>query len=343
MHLSKEVIAAAKIRAEKVTREALTAVIDLPGEIAVDPDKMARVTTPVAGRIERVMFAEGKAVKAHELLAVVRVVDLADRQAAVAAAAARSGAARANATRLEGLADKGLAAAQELADAKAHAEALEAEAQAAGERLRALDVSAEAKGSLLELRSPISGTVIARDAVVGQPADPARPIGTIADLAQVWFLGRVFESDLARVHLGAAAEVQLNAYPEERFAGHIELIGRQIDPVARTVVARIPLGNRKDTLRLGLFGTARIAASEAPRGEPALVTTEGAVTEINGKRVVFVHHPDDDFELHEVVVGRSALGKTEVLSGLREGEEVVVSGVFTLKSLVLKSTLAEDD
>jgi cobalt-zinc-cadmium efflux system membrane fusion protein len=157
------------------------------------------------------------------------------------------------------------------------------------------------------------------------------------------FLGRIFENDLAHVHAGAAAEVQLNAYAGERFEGRIELIGRRIDPVARTVIARIPLSNRQDLLRLGLFGTARISAGEARKGAPSLVVPRSAVTEIGGKSVVFVHHPDDDFELHEVVLGRAALGKVEVISGLREGEEVVVDGAFTLKSLVLKSTLGEEE
>ena len=165
----------------------------------------------------------------------------------------------------------------------------------------------------------------------------------LVDLDAVWFLGRVFESDLARVRAGADAEVQLNAYGAERFTGKIELIGRQIDPVARTVVARIGLQNRGDLLRLGLFGIARISGGEAQKGPPALVVPRSAITEIDGKSIVFVRHPDDDFELHEIVLGRSALGKVEVLSGLREKEAVVVEGVFTLKSLVLKSTLAEDE
>ena len=67
------------------------------------------------------------------------------------------------------------------------------------------------------------------------------------------------------------------------------------------------------------------------------------MTDIGGKTVVFVRHADDDFELHDVTLGDSALGKVEVLNGLREGELVVTEGVFTLKSVVLKSTLAEDE
>lgn len=76
---------------------------------------------------------------------------------------------------------------------------------------------------------------------------------------------------------------------------------------------------------------------------PALVVPRTALTEVAGKTVVFVHHKDGDFELHEVVLGASALGRVEIASGLREGEEVVTSGAFTLKSAVLKSTIAEEE
>jgi membrane fusion protein, heavy metal efflux system len=344
VHLAKEVIAGSKIKTAKVAREALAVVLELPGEIAADPDRTARIAPPVAGRIERVLFTEGAAVKARDVLAVIRVADLAERHSAFAGSTARSEAARANAARLDSLAAQGIASERERIAAHAEASALDAEARAAAERLRTLGLGTTGKaGSLIELRAPIAGIVVARDAVVGQPVDPDSSIATIVELGQVWFLGRLFENDLARVSVGAPAEVQLNAYPEERFNGPVELVGRQIDPVARTVTARIRLQNREDILRLGLFGTARIASGRAPAGAPSLVVPRSAVAEINGKPVVFVRHPDDDFELHPVVLGHAALGKVEVLSGLREGEEVVVDGAFTLKSLVLKSTFAEEE
>ncbi len=344
VHVTKEVVAGAKITTAPVVREALATVLELPGEIAADPDRSARVAAPIAGRIERIAFTEGAAVKARDLLAVVRVADLADRNAAFAGSAARAQAAKSNAKRLDALAAEGIASERDRIAAQGEADALDAEARAAAERLHSLGLGATGKaGSLIELRAPIAGIVVLRDAVVGQSVGPDHPIATIVELGQVWFLGRVFENDLARVAAGAPAEVQLNAYPDERFNGPVELVGRQIDPVARTVTARIRLQNRGDLLRLGLFGTARIASGTTQKGAPALVVPRSAVTEINGKPVVFVRHPDDDFELHPVILGRAALGKIEVLSGLREAEEVVVDGAFTLKSLVLKSTLAEDE
>jgi cobalt-zinc-cadmium efflux system membrane fusion protein len=204
-------------------------------------------------------------------------------------------------------------------------------------------MGAESAGSELAVRAPVSGVVISRDAVIGQPVTADETIAAIADLSEVLFLGRVFEMDLGRLQTGVRAEVQLNAYPKERFAGSIEYLGRQIDPVARTVTARIRLTNRNDLLRIGLFGTAQVSTAEEQKRGPVLVVSRTALTEIGGKSFVFVRHADDDFELHEVVLGESALGKVEIVSGLREGEQVVVDGVFTLKSAVLKSTIAEEE
>jgi cobalt-zinc-cadmium efflux system membrane fusion protein len=184
--------------------------------------------------------------------------------------------------------------------------------------------------------------VVARDAIVGQPVTADQTIATIADLAEVWFLGRVFEKNLGQVQVGAPAEIQLNAYPKERFTGSIEYLGKQIDPTARTVVARIRLTNRGDFLRIGLFGVARVGTGDEAKKKPVLVVPRSAVTEIGNKPTVFVRQPDGDFDLHEVVLGEGALGKVEVVNGLREGEQAVVEGVFTLKSAVLKNTFGEE-
>ena len=340
VRLIKKVIADAKIKTAPVTRETLAATLSLPGEIAADPDKSARVSTPVAGRLVDVRFKEGSAVKKGDVLAVVRVPEIGKVRSAYNATTAKAAAARANAERLGGLAEKGLASKQESVSAKAEADALEAEARALNEQLGALGWARreEAPSSRLGASRRARG----HDAVVGQPITAEQTIATIADLSEVWFLGRVFEKDLGRLKVGAKADVELNAYPKERFDGGVEYLGRQIDPVARTVTARIRLTNRDDLLRIGLFGTARVSTGEAGKQTPVLVVPRTALAEIGGKPVAFVRHADDDFELHEVVIGESSLGKVEIVNGLREGEEVVVEGVFTLKSVVLKDTVEDE-
>jgi cobalt-zinc-cadmium efflux system membrane fusion protein len=344
LRLDPQVIRDAKIETAPAVREVLAAVLDLPGEIAPDPDKTARVSALASGRLESVRFKEGEQVKKGDVLAVVKVPELGKIRSAFTAASSKAQAARANAERLRSLRPQGLSAEQEVLNAEAEAEALEAEARAASGQLSAMGMGARGASALLSLHAPITGVVVARDALVGQPVTPDQVIATIADLTEVWFLARVFEKNLGQIQPGAGAEIQLNAYPKEQFSGSIEYLGKQIDPTARTLVARIRLLNRGDLLRLGLFGVARVSASERQKDRaPTLVVPRSAVTEVGKKEVVFVRQPDGDFDLHEVILGEGALGKVQVLSGLREGEAVVVEGVFTLKSSVLRSTFGDSE
>lgn len=344
VRLDPDAVRDAGIKVAPATRERLVPTVSLPGEVAADPDRIAKVSAPITGRIERVAFKEGSIVKKGEVLAVLRVPDLGKVRGAYASTAAKAKAARAKADRLKDLSATQLASQQAYLDAKAEAESLEAETKALGDELAALGAgSGEGGPYLLSLRAPLAGIVISRDAVVGQPIDSERVLATVADLSQVWFLGRVFEKDLGRLRQDAKAEVQLNAFPKESFEGTLEYIGQQIDPFARTVTARVRVSNAAGRLRLGLFGAAKVEIQEVSEKAPVLVVPRSALLEVAGKTVVFVSHADGDYELHDVVVGDSAPGKVQIVSGLREGESVVVEGGFTLKSVVLKGTMKDED
>lgn len=342
IHIEASVADEAKIRTEVVRVGVLSRTTPLTGEVATNPNKTANVAPPVAGRIIDVGVQAGDKVQAGQVIATLRVADIARVRGESAAAAARAATTQANAARVQHLAEKGLASTQENLTAQSEAAAVSAEANALNEQVRALGADVRGNSDIV-LRSPITGVVLSRTAVAGQPISTGQSIAEIADLSEVWFLARVFEKDLEHVTPGAQAEITLNAYPERRFAGVVDYVAQQIDPVARTVLARIRVTNGDLALRVGLFGVARIAVSNGEARPPALLVPRNAITDIGKKPVVFVRQADGDFERHEVTLGESALGITEVVQGLREGEHVVVDGVFTLKSIVLKSALADED
>ncbi len=345
VRLSPEVMRDAGIADAPVQREALTETVQVVGEIAADPDRSAQVAARVAGTLEAVHFLEGDAVQAGELLATIRAPGLGSLRADLASLQARAAAARSNLARLEALAGRSMASQQELTTARAEAAALGAEASAAGQRLKALGLGNSGGNVVFSLRAPIAGLVTHRGVNRGQAVLPETTVAEIVSLEQAWFLARVFEQHVGQVQVGAAAEVVLNAYPDQRFTGTVINLAHQVDPATRTLTARIALANRDDLLRIGLFGAATIAVPPGPLAPaaPPLVVPRSAVTEIHDKPAVFVRHADDDFELHEVVLGASAPGKVAVLHGLREGERVVTAGVFTLKSVLLKATFAEEE
>ena len=196
--------------------------------------------------------------------------------------------------------------------------------------------------STLALVTPIAGSVVQLDAALGQIVEPSHTVATVADLSRVSFEAQVFEKDLARVEEGAPAEVRLNGYPDRIFTARVLSLSGRVDPQARTVTARLLLRDPGEKLRLGLYGTARVSVRSGDSREQLAVPLS-ALTDLGDAKAVFVRHPDGDFEVHVVRLGPSVGGFAPVLSGLREGEEVVVSGVHTLKSAVLKSTMQEEE
>jgi cobalt-zinc-cadmium efflux system membrane fusion protein len=346
VQLRPEVVKAAGIKTAATVSDSLPATVDLTGEIAADPDRSARLAARVSGRIVEVKAKEGDRVKAGQTIAVLESPELARARATLASASARAKVARLNADRLSRLESKNLASGQESAAAGAEASALDAEAAAAKQTLSAFGQGAdEARGggARVTIRSPLAGFVLSRDGVQGQTVTAEHVIAVVGDLDHAQFLGRLFEKDLARVKVGANAEVRLNAYPAEVFDAKIETIGRQLDPAARTVTAHILVQNHGDLVKVGLFGRARVVVGPAEGATRRVVVPLTAVTKVAQRDVVFVRHPDGDFELHPVTVGRSAEGRVEILGGLRVGEQVVVAGAFTLKSAILKGTFGEEE
>lgn len=345
VRLPPSVVRAAGIKIARTVLDSLPATVDLTGEIAADPDRSAWLAARVPGRIIDVRVKEGDRVKAGQTVAVLESPELARARATFVSAAARAKSVRLNADRLRHLETKSLASGQEVSAAEAEAAALDAEVSAAKQTLSALgqgEVDAGNRSARVTIRTPLGGFVLSRDAVQGQSVDAEHVIAVIGDLDRVYFLGRLFEKDLARVKVGASSEVRLNAYPTEAFEGKIETIGRQLDPAARTVTARILVRNHGDLVKVGLFGTARVVVGPAETPTKRVVVPLAAVTRVADKEVVFVLQSDGDFELHPVTPGRTAGGRVEILSGLRAGETVVTEGVFTLKSAVLKSTFGEE-
>lgn len=347
IRLPRDVIASTGIKTERVKVTVLPATIDLTGEIASDPDRTAEVTARVAGRILDVKVKEGDRVRAGALLAIVESPELAKARATRTSAEARLRSARLNAQRLANLEAKALASGQEVATAQAEAASLEAEAVAARQTLSAFGrdvLQVDGSPARLDLRSPLDGFVFSRSVIKGQTVGPEQVIVVVGNLDRAVFLAKLFEKDLAQVANGAPAEVRLNALPGQLFEGKVLSIGKQLDPTARTVLARISVADHDGLLKVGLFGAARVVVgSGAPGREPKLVLPAAAVTKIANKDVVFVKQADGDFEVHPVTLGRTAAGRVEILSGLRAAEEVVTTGVFNLKGAVLKSTFGEEE
>ncbi len=339
--LSAEVIAAGGIASVAIQRTSVAPVIEAIGQLEADPARTFEVAAKVAGVVHKVSFSEGEEVVKGQPLVIIRAPSLGGLRAEFAAQKARASSAKANVARLEVLAGQSMASKQELASTRAEARALAAEAQAAKQRLRALGLRTQGSASTFILRSPATGVITECAVIEGEAVTEDDTIATITNLDEAWFQAQVFEHTLALVEVGAAAEVVLNAYPDRPLLGRVDLLSPMVDRRSRTITARVIIKNPDGVLRLGLFGRARIATTDAPPA-PVLAVPRSALIDVEDQPVVFVDLGGGVYERHDVTVGAEGPGLVEITHGLSEGERVVDRGAWSLKSVLLRGTLGED-
>ena len=203
-----------------------------------------------------------------------------------------------------------------------------------------LDVPAEDdEEDAVPIKTRNAGTVIKRETSVGSVVKAADGVYVVSDLTSVWMIAALPEDQLGKVRVGMNAQVKVQAYPDEVFAGKIVRLGDQLDVETRTVPVRITLGNQGQKLRPEMYAVAEIGAGGVTN---AIVMPQAALQDFNGQAVVFVDLGDGKYVVRPVRTGRVQGASVEVLEGLVAGDRVVSRGAFVLKSQMFKSSLAEE-
>jgi len=183
----------------------------------------------------------------------------------------------------------------------------------------------------MTLIAPISGVILSRDTDKGSAVIPISSayggtvIITIADVSEKHFRGDVDEADIGNVRIGLPVRIYVEAYPDEPFKAElirISPLGREEDDIINFEI-RATVVDSADKLRVGMSADGELILEEH---ENVLVIPEGAIIYEDGK--TFVNIQDDSAEEGkrkiEITKGISDGLKTEVLSGLKEGQVVVL-------------------
>jgi RND family efflux transporter MFP subunit len=344
VELSEAAIRAAGIQVESVTAVSPAAVeaLALPGEVQLDPRRVALISPRLSGRLEELLAVEGEQVARGQVVARLTSPEYLTAQSDLIQASGR-------ARVLQGTSDETGATAI---------------AEAARRRLTLLGVSdgeiarLESGGEprlRLELTAPFTGSLLEPRALPGQVVEAGAPIYKLADRSEVDVIAQVPERALPFVRVGQRATVTIAAFPDIRFGGHVERLHQQLNPETRTVEAVIHTLNPRGALRPGMFATVTLsvpmAASARAGGRAMVVVPEAAVLMEGEARHVFVEVGPRTFESRRVTVSSvlppgasgASPGIVAVRSGLAVGERVVVRGAFTLKSELAKASLAEEE
>jgi cobalt-zinc-cadmium efflux system membrane fusion protein len=232
--------------------------------------------------------------------------------------------------------------------AQAEYEKAEAEYLSASEKLSSIGltdkevygVSGNENLPIIDIRAPISGKIVERNITVGEYIESTKNLFKIIDISKFWVDAVVYEKDISKIKLGQKVEIIVNAYPDNVYNGEIIYIGDVINGETKTLTIRTIVNNPKNILKPNMFSTVKIYYGE---GIKLLAIASSAIESDNDETFVFVEEENNHFVKRNVKCGIESDGYMEIISGLKEGENVVVRGSFALKSELEKSKFVSSD
>jgi len=181
--------------------------------------------------------------------------------------------------------------------------------------------SASTMADYTKIIAPISGIITSKQADLGATVFPAQPLMTIEDEGSYQLELAIPESMASRVKPGMAVQITLDAVGSSQNATIAEIVPAA-DPGSRTFIAKVNLAQKG--LKSGMFGRGRIALGTSSNG---IVIAHRAVVERGALTSVWVLDKENIARMRLVKTGKVMGDRVEILSGLSEGDRVVVSGV----------------
>ncbi|HWU03419.1 MAG TPA: efflux RND transporter periplasmic adaptor subunit, partial [Novosphingobium sp.] len=217
-----------------------------------------------------------------------------------------------------------------------------AETRAAADQLRLLGLSGSALGrlgargavaSVSQVTATMSGVVVERHLALGQVVQPSDQLYVVADLSKVWAIAQVPEQQVRLVRQGEKVTIEIPALGDAQRSGRLVFVGHTVDPKTRTVLIRTELDNADGQLKPSMLATMLVQGEAQPR----LVVPASAVVREDNEDHVFVAENggtkgEARYRLRRVRLGDEEEGRRVVLSGLKQGERIVVDGAFHLNT-----------
>jgi membrane fusion protein, copper/silver efflux system len=311
VRLTKDAAQLANVMTSVVSRQKPVMELRLYGKVQVDERLLQSQVAHVSGRIEKLMVNyTGEEVKKGQTLALLYSPEL-------------------------------ITAQQELLEAAKTKQAQPEIYEAAKEKLRQwklpeAQISAiENSGTIqnnVEVVSNTNGIVTGRRINQGDYINQGTVLFDVTDLSKVWVMFDAFESDIQFLHKGDNLEFTVQALPGDKFSGNIVFIDPVIDPVTRVAKVRTEAENQSGRLKPEMFVTGIVKARLNEFGNN-LVIPESAVLWTGKRSIVYVKQSDTDepvFKMREIGLGPMLGNSYVVTDGLKEGEEIVTEGAFSV-------------
>jgi membrane fusion protein, heavy metal efflux system len=307
---------------------ALPTLVTANGVVSPDVNRTMHVTSLGGGRVIDLKVKLGDTVTKGQTLLVISSPDLASAMSDYQKAKADEVLSHKALDRAQMLFDRGAIAAKDLEAAQDAEDKTKVDVETAEHHIQVLGADPAHPSALINLKAPESGTIVEQN-VAGfegvKSLDNTPNLFTIANLAEVWIVCDVFENDLGEVHLGDAAEIRLNAFPERVFKGDVADISRILDPNTRSAKVRIVLGNADGALRPGMYA---VATFRSRKLTSRIVVPATAIMRLHDKDWVFRKEGGNRFRKIAVQAdGLAPDGMQEIRNGVKPGDLLVTNAL----------------
>lgn len=181
----------------------------------------------------------------------------------------------------------------------------------------------------ISIYAPTSGVVSQLGIRDGMYIKPDVNLMVIEDLSSVWVQVAIAEKQVSWVKKNQLAIARFSAYPGKLWQGNVIYVYPALDKQSHTLTVRLQFPNPDLSLKPGMYAKVKILVQADKKN--IVVPLDAVIVTSSGDRVI-VEYAKGRFKAVPVVIGAQSLGKVEVITGLKAGDKVVVSGQFLLDS-----------
>jgi cobalt-zinc-cadmium efflux system membrane fusion protein len=358
LHLESQQIQDWGIQIGPIGRTSISAELTLPGALSVNENRTAKVAPLVAGQISSLRADLGSRVTVGQTLITLNSPEFTQAKTQFLQAFAQAELSRKDFERAQILRESRAIEEREFLRRQAAYERHLADRRATevflhslgiGEdRMRELEAAVDvslppedhrAVDPPLAIRTPVSGVVVERDAILGDHVEAGHALFTVSDLSSLWARLDAYEDQMEHLQAGADLLIRTPLFPDQDFPGRVTFVADQVDEELRTVRVRAEIPNPDGILKPNMYvqGLLRLHSEE----ERMVVPTD-AVQLLEGHHVVFVLMPEEPGESHIVIravdvePGETISVGRIIESGLDGSEVIVIVGAFNLKAELTK-------
>jgi cobalt-zinc-cadmium efflux system membrane fusion protein len=331
--------------------KAIVGNMTVPAKLLPNQDFEAQVGSLVQGRVREVFVNVGDFVREGQELMRIEGLEVGEIKSNFIKAKAQLKYAEANYERQKTLLEQKVGSQKAFLECQSEYNKALAEFNAEDKRIHSIGLADEDllkfvehaslqkndhSGGVLPIKTPITGTVVERNVVIGQLVDASTTAFRIVNTSTLWADGQVYEKDVPKLSGKPNVTLTVTAFSGEEFRGKVIYVSPVVDGHTRTITIRASIPNRNGRLKPQMFGELHVPIGGATKG---LIIPAECVQKDNVETYVFVATSDTTFERRGVSLGATVDSVVEVKDGIKPGERVVVKGSFQLKSELMKEAL----